>query len=299
MVRFAVVGDYGLAGQPGMDPEGDVAALIQSWNPDFIITTGDNNYPDGEASTIDANIGQYYADYIYPYLGIYTSTATVNRFFPSLGNHDWYADMPCGAQPYFDYFTLPGNERYYDFTWGPVHFFAVDSDPCEPDGNVVTSTQAIWLQNQLAASRATWKLVYMHHPPYSSGVQGSSPALQWPYQAWGASAVLAGHEHSYERILHDGFPYFINGLGGHILIGFFLFPVPGSAVRYRDDFGAMLVEAGCAHITFQFITRTGSVIDTYTLNKSCTIYLPLIQRSSGPIAIKVEARPSAHPRAGR
>ena len=24
--------------------------------------------------------------------------------------------------PYLDYFTLPGNERYYDFTWGPVHF---------------------------------------------------------------------------------------------------------------------------------------------------------------------------------
>ena len=59
-VRFAVIGDYGIAGQP----EADVAALVQSWNPDIVITTGDNNYPNGEASTIDANIGQYYHQFI-------------------------------------------------------------------------------------------------------------------------------------------------------------------------------------------------------------------------------------------
>ena len=55
VTRFAVIGDFGLAGQP----EADVAALVKSWEPDLIITTGDNNYPDGEAETIDDNIGQY------------------------------------------------------------------------------------------------------------------------------------------------------------------------------------------------------------------------------------------------
>ena len=39
-IRFAVLGDYGLAGQPLTD----VSNLIKSWNPDFVITTGDNNY---------------------------------------------------------------------------------------------------------------------------------------------------------------------------------------------------------------------------------------------------------------
>src|SRR4028118_1944089 len=61
--RFAVIGDYGQAGQP----EQDVANRVKSWSPDFIITVGDNNYPYGEASTIDQNIGQYYRQYIYPY----------------------------------------------------------------------------------------------------------------------------------------------------------------------------------------------------------------------------------------
>src|SRR6266511_3399595 len=144
-VRFAVIGDFGSAGTAARD----VANLVKSWKPDFIITVGDNNYPDGAASTIDPNIGQYYHEFIYPYKGRYGAGATVNRFFPSLGNHDWHAR---GAQPYLEYFTLPGNERYYDFVWGPVHFFAVDSDVREPDGNSSASTQGLWLQTQLAAS---------------------------------------------------------------------------------------------------------------------------------------------------
>src|SRR5436305_251132 len=51
--RFGVIGDYGSDGQN----EADVSALVHGWNPDFIITVGDNNYGEGCASTIDANIG--------------------------------------------------------------------------------------------------------------------------------------------------------------------------------------------------------------------------------------------------
>src|SRR4051812_11519354 len=83
-VRFAAVGDY--SAPPGT---GAVATRIAGWNPAFIITTGDNNYPDGAANTIDPNIGQYYHNYIYPYTGSYGAGAAYNQFFPSLGNHDW------------------------------------------------------------------------------------------------------------------------------------------------------------------------------------------------------------------
>lgn len=34
----------------------DVAALIDFWDVDLIVTTGDNNYPNGQAQTIDHNI---------------------------------------------------------------------------------------------------------------------------------------------------------------------------------------------------------------------------------------------------
>src|SRR5205823_9927775 len=143
-------------------------------------------------------------------------------------NHDWDTT---GAVPYLNYFTLPGNERYYDFAWGPVRFFVVDSDGREPDGNSPTSAQAMWLQGRLAATTEPWKLVYMHHPPYSSGsTHGSTPALQWPYQQWGATAVLAGHEHLYERLSLNNIPYIVNGLGGRSIYGFGT-PLPGSVAR--------------------------------------------------------------------
>ncbi len=44
-ITFAVIGDYGLAGQPLLD----VSNLVKGWNPDFIVTLGDNNYPNGQS----------------------------------------------------------------------------------------------------------------------------------------------------------------------------------------------------------------------------------------------------------
>jgi hypothetical protein len=261
-VRFAVIGDYGLSSPS----ERAVATLVAGWQPDFVITVGDNNYPVGSAASIDQNVGQYYHNFIAPYTGHYDESAqashavtTTNRFFPTLGNHDWRA---AHAKPYFDYFTLPGNERYYDFVRGPVHFFALDSDPSEPDGIGSQSVQAMWLRDRLNKSTAPWKIVYLHHPPFSSGPHGSNRTLQWPFQQWGATAILSGHDHVYERIVRNGLPYFVNGLGGSITYDFGQ-TVSGSQARYNADFGAMLVEATAERITFQFITRKGKVIDTY------------------------------------
>ena len=41
--------------------------------------------------------------------------------------------------------------------------------------------------------------------------------MQWPFEAWGASAVFSGHDHVYQRITfkeNPNFPYVVNGLGG-------------------------------------------------------------------------------------
>ncbi len=261
-VVFAVIGDYGSADENAEK----VANLVKSWEPNFIITVGDNNYPLGEAETIDAAIGQFYHSYIFPYTGSYGEGASNNRFFPCLGNHDFYSD---DGQPYFDYFTLPGNERYYDFTWGMVHIFAINNNPgeYEPDGVGVSSTQAAWLREGLAASTAAWNIVYMHYPPYASGESyGSTDWAQWPYRDWGAHAVLAGHEHLYERLVIDNIPYFVNGAGGGGLYGFG-YSALGSAMQYNDDYGAMLVIAREHSISFQFITWEGYVVDYFELNR--------------------------------
>ena len=42
-LQFAIIGDYGTDTQS----EADVAALVDSWNVDFVATVGDNNYSSG------------------------------------------------------------------------------------------------------------------------------------------------------------------------------------------------------------------------------------------------------------
>jgi tartrate-resistant acid phosphatase type 5 len=257
--RFAIIGDFGSAPEDA----GPVSELVKSQNPDFIITLGDNNYPSGSAETIDQNIGRFYAEFIHPYVGRYGKGARENRFFPSLGNHDWYTP---GARPYLDYFELPGNERYYEFVRGEVHFFAVDSDVNEPDGIEATSVQARWLERALAASKSAWQVVYLHHPPFSSGRHGSTRELQWPYGQWGADLVLAGHDHHYEHLVIGGVTYLINGLGGRQAypIGSAL---PGSRVRYNSQKGAQFAEATANELRVRFVALDRKIIDDVVLKK--------------------------------
>lgn len=257
-----------------------VSNLVRSLNADIIITTGDNNY--GEPDYED-NVARYYGTFIGGYSGKFSSGPSVsnNRFFPSLGNHDW---DDAGISNYQSFFSLPGisvsssgNERYYDFVYGPVHFFCINSVPQEPDGRSSTSAQAQWLQAQLAASTACWKIVYMHHPPYSSGSRhGSATTMRWPFENWGVSAVISGHEHQYERIQRDDnndgkdLPYFVSGAGGRSLYGFVSSPVSGSQFRYSGNYGTLLIKATDATLRFEFwsILSGGTLMDAITVNNS-------------------------------
>ena len=211
-LRVAVIGDFG----SNDAVEAGVAALVRSWNPDLIATVGDNNYPNGSAETIDANIGKYFHDFIAPYAGRFGAGARTNRFFPGSETTTRKRRAPALLR----LLELPGNERYYAVRRGEVELFFLDSDEHEPDGISRDSVQAEWLRTALAASPARYRLVLFHHPPYSSGQHHSSPTLQWPFREWGATTVLTGHDHDYERIDRAGMPYVVVGTGGKRLYGF-------------------------------------------------------------------------------
>ena len=293
-LRFAVIGDFG----SGNANEAAVADLVKSWNPSFVVTVGDDRYG---ARDYDAAVGRFYCDYLKDAgSGAYCpgGASAVNRFFPTLGNHD-YSDGG-GLTEYLSYFTLPGagilgggspgQERYYDFIQGPVHFFAIDSL-----GAIVSQSdmaaQKKWLEAGLTASSTPWQLVLLHHAPYSSGTHGSSVALRWPYAAWGADAVLAGHDHTYERLQIGALPYFVNGLGGMSRYSFNN-PIAGSQVRYNADYGAMLVVASETDLTYQFVSRTGSVIDSYRQTRPTPSATATSTTAATPTAT---ATPSATP----
>lgn len=257
-VRFAVIGDYGMEG----DPEAAVAGLVAAWSPEFVVTTGDNNYPNGLAETIDRNIGQYYSAFIGNYKGAFGSGAPRNRFWPVLGNHDWNVGYP---QPYLDYFALPGVGRYYTFEQGPIAIFAVDSMPGEPDGIDADSLQGIWLRDALAASSAPWKIVVFHHSPFSSGHHGSAKWMRWPFAEWGARLVFSGHDHTYERVEHDDITYIVNGLGGGARYARGFTGVEGSKLFFNADHGALLVDADAAALRARFVTRAELLVDEWTI----------------------------------
>jgi hypothetical protein len=64
--------------------------------------------------------------------------------------------------------------------------------------------QLAWLNESLAASTATWKIVIGHHPIVSSGAHGSNKGMEKHLlpvlQAHNVAAYLAGHDHHYERL---------------------------------------------------------------------------------------------------
>src|SRR5439155_12149420 len=136
-VVIATIGDYGT----GDSNEMAVANLVKSWDPDFVLSLGDNNY--GGTNYFDTAVGQFYHEFVYPYSGSYGSGASTNRFWPCLGNHDWGYPFPSFEimRFYLDYFQLPGNERYYNYRYGPVEIFAIDSEGLEPDGFSSDSVQ--------------------------------------------------------------------------------------------------------------------------------------------------------------
>ena len=293
-VRFAVLGDFGDQRKFDGSPEKHVAKMVTGWEPQFIITVGDNNYPCGKTDTIVAN-SQPYCDYIYnpgakpsPCSG----TATVNQrnaFFPVLGNHEWYSK---DAEPYVAFFTgLPANSsgshqpnrRYYDLTWetqdgqaSPVHLFALDSEDqraieaqCglsfqtatyEPDGATVNSVQYNWYKAALGKAKEPWKIAYFHHPPYVCG--SGSEWMRWDFETLGTNVVLAGHQHAYQRFAQSNtaeYPHIINGAGGTELHGC---QAMGNGFvkqhKVTKQYGAMLVEATNTTITFFFYTTDGT-----------------------------------------
>lgn len=292
-LTFAVIGDYGRAPQYSSPPNSDpgeqyVAKMVNGWNPSFIATVGDNNYgDDGEddnytdPTVISNNINAYYGSYI-------TGSQSTNKFFPVLGNADWGEEGGNAASPNpeawyeTEFKGLPSNgnapgidHRYYTVSEGftsadkpLVQFFMLDDDSHDLDFNTssalaaTNSVEGQWLKTALAASTALYKIVITHHAPYTSGDAGSTPDTELPYKTWGATAVLSGHAHIYERLSEpdpgmadntaDDLPYLVDGLGGDSIQGFGPTTLAGSQYQYQDSHGALEVMADDSQLQFQF-----------------------------------------------
>ncbi len=122
-----------------------------------------------------------------------------------LGNHDVKKGR---GDEQMEALGMPG--RYWAKEYGDVLIVGLDSNEIDDPA------QLQFLDDTLASSDATWKIVALHHPPYSAGYQGSSvdvrDALAPILERNGVQLVLSGHDHDYQRSVPiDGVTYVVSG----------------------------------------------------------------------------------------
>src|SRR5262249_384387 len=136
----------------------------------------------------------------------------------------------------------------------------LDSTNCD-------AAQVGWVEQQLKASTARWKVAVFHHPIYSSGKKHGSDLslrrkLEPLFERYGVNLVFSAHDHIYERAVPQrGIQYFVTGAGGSARRGGVDLKSPFRAASYDEDNHFMLIEAEHGQIRFQAISETGRVID--------------------------------------
>ena len=240
------------------------AALLDNI-PGTVFTAGDNAYSDGSA----ANYAQCYD----PSWGRHKT-----RTRPAPGNHDYHTS---GATGYFDYFGAnagPSGLGYYSYDLGAWHIISLNSQV----GIDATSPQGQWLQADLSANTKRCIVAYWHYPRFSSGASHGSDADMdafWAplYQA-GATIVISGHDHEYERFAPQapdgtadpvrGIREFVVGTGGASLYSFAT-PLPNSEVRDATSHGVLKLTLSDGSYTWQFVPVAG---DSFTDSGSGTCH---------------------------
>lgn len=215
-----------------------VAFQVAKEKPDYIFITGDIVYSRGRVSEYQTKFWPVYnTDKADPKAGAPLLRSTL--FTGVIGNHDSQPVIDFDVNPdglaFYNYWSLPlngpvltpgsgntpelkGNETIkrnflnatsatfprmanYSFDYGSVHWTVIDSNPYVD----WTSTEfREWVQADLkAASKAKWRLVAFHHPPFNSSKahfkEQRIRLLASIFEAGKVDLVLSGHVHNYQR----------------------------------------------------------------------------------------------------
>ena len=209
--RIWVLGDPGTVGSGQTLTRNAYYNFTGTRLTDLWLMLGDNAYDNGTDE-----------EYQQAIFNFYPTTLKQSVLWPTIGNHDTAGETnPINPLPYHNIFVLPqngeaggvasGNENYYSFNYGNIHFVCLDS---MTSARTPGSPMLTWLQNDLASNTKDWLIAFWHHPPYSKGSHNSDtedelyemrqhvlPILE----NYGVDLVLTGHSHAYERsYLLDG-----------------------------------------------------------------------------------------------
>jgi hypothetical protein len=247
-VRFAAFGDMGTGDRGQYDTAKEMSLAHDRFKFDFVLMLGDNIY--GGKSQKDFK--RKFEDAYQPLMD-----AGV-KFYAALGNHD------DPNERFYKPFNMNG-KKYYKLSFSGTELYALDS-------TYMDRPQLDWLEKELSASSATWKICFFHHPLYSDArFHGPDIDLRTQlepiFQKYGVTVVLSGHEHVYERIKpHGGVFYFISGSGGE-LRRHDLRPSADTAKGFDEDQSFMLIEIDGDEFHFQTISRLGKTVDSGVIRR--------------------------------
>ena len=247
-LRFAVIGDNGTGDRFEYEVAEQMVASRQRFPFELVLMLGDNIYG-----------GQSPKDFMQKFEAPYRPLLEAGvRFYASLGNHDHQSNR------LYKPFNMDG-ERYYSFTRKNVRFFVLDTDYVDP-------RQLAWVDEALRSSNDEWKICYFHHPLYSNGGRHGSQVdlrvlLEPLFIRYGVNVVFSGHDHIYERLKPQrGIQYFVSGAAGQVRKGD-LRRSEMTAAAFDQDQSFMLVEIAGSDLSFQAISRTGTLVDSGVLHR--------------------------------
>jgi hypothetical protein len=253
-LKFAVLGDFGTGDPEQYALARRMADVHERFPFELVVLVGDNIYGSDRPQDFKRKFETPYAPLL--------EHGVV--FHASLGNHD------AREQRFYKLFNMDGN-LYYSFKapQQSVRFFALESTYMEPD-------QVAWLKEALKASNEDWKIVFEHHPMYSSGgTHGSDMRLRATLEPIllenGVSLVLAGHDHIYERTKPQfGILHFVAGSGGKLRKGDVRPNQPFSAMVVDDTNVFLAAEISGDTLWFNAVAADGRLVDSGRFTRRTT-----------------------------
>lgn len=273
VVRFAALGDTGRANPGQLAVAAALDAKCELEGCDFVVLLGDNIYDSGVTSTSDP---QWQAKFETPYQEVDLD------FWAALGNHD-YGGGGVGneftkGQHQVDYtqvsdkWRMPDN--FYRQRFEHVELFALDTNLQYYD---MDADQEGAIPAWLAASTASWKIAFGHHPYFSNGPHGNAGNYEGvagrgagvkdffdDHICGEVDVYLAGHDHSLQWLTDSACAELIvSGAGATVTT------LPGSnASRYQStSLGFLYVEIVGGSFTGQFIGTNGTILFERTVVK--------------------------------
>lgn len=228
-----------------------IGAIVKT-DPDFVLHTGDM-VQDGRESALWST-----------FFDIEGGLLKKTVFYPALGNHER------NSEQFHDFFDV--GKPYYSFDWGTAHFTVINSDVANAAESPEARTafweeQREWLEADLKANQgADFRFVVMHHPPMTVNsdkighVSKETPLLIPLFEQYNVTAVLAGHDHNYQRHVQDGIQYIITGGGGAPLANTGI-AIPDATVKVESTEHYVFVKVQGNRAHFQAVALDGHLID--------------------------------------